>query len=219
MKVKSAVWTMLICGSVTAGLIAAPEIVLKNIPTAKVVEIEKIQHIDSVSLSGTIIKNLRDDEFIVQIYVSEQDISKVKLGQKAEITGVAFPNLTYSGEVDSISDAASKIQVGNTQKTAVEVKVKINEPNEMLKHGYTADVKLITSSPCTMNIVPYEAVNQDENGEYVYILRDGKTEKRYVETGAELSDGIELKTLIMDNECIITVDKVIENNSSVKITE
>ncbi|MGN0674683.1 MAG: efflux RND transporter periplasmic adaptor subunit [Oscillospiraceae bacterium] len=219
MKIKSAVWTMLICSAVTAGLIAAPEIVLKNIPTAKVVEIEKIQHIDAISLSGTIIKNIRDDEFIVQIYVPEQDISKVELGQKAEITGVAFPNLTYDGEVESISDVASKIQVGNTQKTSVEVKVKINEPNEILKHGYTAEVKLITSPPCTMNIVPYEAINQDENGEYVYILKNGRTEKRYVETGTELSDGVELKTLIMDNEYIVTVDEVIENNSSVKIAD
>ena len=40
---------------------------------------------------------------------------------------------------------------------------------------------LITSEPSTMSLVPYEAVNQDDNGEYVYILRDGKAEKLYVE--------------------------------------
>ena len=94
----------------------------------------------------------------------------------------------YIGTVDRISDTASKVQFGNVQKTAVEVKIKIDSPDDILKQGYTASVKLITSEPSTMSLVPYEAVNQDDNGEYVYILRDGKAEKLYVETGAEVSN-------------------------------
>lgn len=208
-----------VCGAVSAGLLAAPKAVLGTIPTATIVKVAKVEHEDSVSLSGTITKNPRDDMVSVQIYVPEQDISKITVGQTAEITGEAFPGITYAGRVTKISDIATKVQSGNLQKTAVEVTVEINQPDEALKHGYTASVKLCTSEPSVMTLVPYEAVDQDESGEFVYILADGKAYKRYIETGRELSDGIELKTPIGENERIITVDELAENGSAVKLAE
>lgn len=216
---KFAVGTIAVCGLATAGLLAAPGMVLKSVPTATVVKVEKVEHVDTVSLSGTIMRNFTKEETYVQTYVAEQDISRVEIGQTAEITGDAFPGTVYIGTVDRISDKASKVQFGNVQKTAVEVKIKIDSPDDILKQGYTASVKLITSEPSTMSLVPYEAVNQDDNGEYVYILRDGKAEKLYVETGAELSGGIELKTTVYDSEKIITVDELVENGGAVKLAE
>lgn len=216
---KFAAGTIAVCGLATAGLLAAPKMVLRSVPTATVVKVEKVEHVDTVSLSGTIMKNLTKDETYVQTYVSEQDISRVELGQTAEITGDAFPDKVFRGSVDRISDTASKVQFGNVQKTAVEVKIKIDSPDDTLKQGYTASVKLITSEPSTMSLVPYEAVNQDEGGEYVYILKEGKAEKLYIETGAELSGGIELKTPIYDSEKIITVDELVENGGAVKLSE
>jgi len=216
---KFAAGTIAVCGLATAGLLAAPEMVLKSVPTATVVKVEKVEHVDTVSLSGTIMRNFTKEETYVQTYVSEQDISRVEIGQTAEITGDAFPGTVYSGTVDRISDTASKVPFGNVQKTAVEVRIKIDSPDDILKQGYTASVKLITSEPSTMNLVPYEAVNQDDNGEYVYILKEGKAEKLYIETGAELSGGIELKTTVYDNEKIITVDELVENGGAVKLAE
>lgn len=217
MDTKKAVWTMIICGAMAAGLLAVPDIVLNTVPTATAVEVEKVEHTDSLSLSGSIIKNFRDETMSVQLYVSEQDISKVMVGQKAEITGDAFPEKTYTGIVDKISETAAKVQLGNVQKTAVEVIVKIDDPDDFLKHGYTASVKLATSEPYVMNIVPYEAVQQDNGGEYVYMLQNGKAVKKYVETGAELSSGVEIKTPIADTEHIVAIDKLVENGDTVKL--
>ncbi|MEZ3454288.1 MAG: hypothetical protein K1W17_07955, partial [Oscillospiraceae bacterium] len=58
-----------------------------------------------------------------------------------------------------------------------------------------------------------------DNGEYVYIFKEGKAEKFYIETGAELSGGIELKTVLYDSEKIITVDELVENGRAVKLAE
>lgn len=219
MDIKKAILAMLICGAAAVGLIVLPNAILGDIPTATVVNVESIERSECVSVSGTIQKSLQNGGFSVQIYVPEQDIGKVRLGQTAEITGNAFPDTVYSGEVEKISEIASKIQSGNVQKTAVEVTVKINEPNDILKHGYTASVKLITSEPSVMTVIPYEAVNQDGNGEFVYILREGRAYKRYVETGEELSSGVELKTRLSEEERIITVDELSENGVSVKLSD
>ncbi len=219
MKTGNAVRIMAVCAAVTAGLLAAPGMVFRSVPTATVVEIEKVEHVDTVSLSGTIVKNTVMNEVYVQTYVPEQDISKVALGQSAEITGDAFPDTVYTGTVDKIADIAAAVQFGNVKKTAVEVKIKIEDPDEILKQGYTASVNIITSEPDVMTLVPYEAVDQDDNGEFVYILKEGKAEKLYIETGEELSGGVELKTYIPDSERIITVDGLGENGGTVKLSE
>ncbi len=219
MKTKTAVWTIAVCGAVTAGILAVPDIVLKSVPTATAVKIEKMEYVDAVSLSGTITKNIIKDETYVQTYVPEQDISKVAQRQKAEITGDAFPGTVYMGTVEEIADSAAAVQFGNVKKTAVEVKIKIDDPSDVLKQGYTASVKLITSEPSVMSLVPYEAVNQDDKGEFVYIFNNGKAEKLYIETGTELSEGIELKTPISDSKRIIAVDEPVENGEAVKLTE
>lgn len=219
MDTKKAVWIMAVCVTVTAGLLAAPKAVLNSIPTATIVDIERVEQSDSISLVGTIMKDTRDGTFSVQVYVPEQDISKVTVGQTAEITGSAFPDSVYKGEVEKISEIASKIQAGSIQKTAVEVKIKIDGPYDELKHGYTAAVKLITSQPDIMTVLPYEAVNQDADGEFVYIFSGGRAYKRYIETGREFTDGVELKTRINESEKIVTVDELAENGAAVKISD
>lgn len=216
---KKAVWTIVICGALTAGLLAAPKLFGKEPPEAAVVNVSRIEYSDSVSASGTVFKNRIDGTAYIQTFIPEQDISGVKLGQTAEITGSAFPDKVYSGKVEKISDTAVQIQAGNLKQTAVEVKVAIDESGDELKQGYTANVKLITSEQSIMTVVPYEAVNQDGGGEYVYILRDGRAYKRYVETGRELSEGLELKTAIAENEEIITAPELSGNGISVRLAE
>lgn len=217
MENKKAVRAVLICGAAAAALIAAPHIFIKESPEAAIVNVSRFEYSDSVSLTGTILKN--KDSVYVQVFVPEQDISRVQLGQSAEITGDAFPEKMYGGTVDKIADTAIRVQSGNLTQTAVEVTVSIDDTDGILKSGYTASVKLITSEPNMMTVVPYEAVNQDSGGEYVYVLRDGRAYKRYVTTGMELSEGLELKTVLAENEEIITVDELSENGVSVKITE
>ena len=182
MENKKSLWAIIVCGTVAAGLIAVPNIFIKDPPTAAIVNVSRFEYSDSVSVTGTILKN--SGEAFVQVFVPEQDISRVELGQTAEITGDAFPEKMYAGTVEEIADTAIRVQSGNVSQTAVEVTVKIDETDDTLKQGYTASVKLITSEPSMMTVVPYEAVNQDTGGEYVYVLREGRQALRHHRHGA-----------------------------------
>ena len=46
-----------------------------------------------------------------------------------------------------------------------------------------------------------------------------RADKRYVTTGMELSEGVELKTALAENEEIITVDELSENGVTVQISD
>ena len=45
-----------------------------------------------------------------------------------------------------------------------------------------------------ISVLPYEYINQDDNGEYVNIFSKGVIDKKYIETGIETESDVEIKT-------------------------
>ena len=205
--------------AITIAILTIPDMVIKSMPTAQNVTVKKLTHNDTIDVSGSIIKDAQTGQMWVQTFVNEKDISNVKIGQIAEITGDAFPNCIYTGEVKTIADMATKIQVGNAMKTMVQVDIEIVDADDTLKAGFTANAKVKTSEEKEMTIIPYDVINQDKIGEYVYVLRDGKAIKKYISTGEELSQGVEVLNGILDGDTIISVDKDIEDGKAVILEE
>jgi HlyD family secretion protein len=83
----------------------------------------------------------------ITIYVTEVDLPKVQLNQKAVVTVDAFPNKEYDGKVVFISSIAEftpkNIQTNDERtKLVFSVKVKVPNPDGTLKAGVPADVIL-----------------------------------------------------------------------------
>ena len=82
------------------------------------------------------------------IYITEEELGKVKLGQKADVTIDTYKDKVYKGEVIYISPEAEftpkNIQT-QEERTKLVFAVKINIPNAELelKSGMPADAKLI----------------------------------------------------------------------------
>ena len=80
----------------------------------------------------------------LKIYVSEEELGKVKLGQTADISVDAYPNKTYAGKVTYISPEAEftpkNIQTKDERtKLVFAVKVRVDNPEYELKPGMPAD--------------------------------------------------------------------------------
>lgn len=147
----------------------------------------------------------------IRLSVDESQVSDLKAGQKAIITGVGFQN-SYSGTVKSISNIAK--QVLTTQETVVEVLVSVDDCNNSdIKSGFTAKCKIVTSSNADLLIAPYEAVRANEDGsEYVFIYQNGKTFKKAVKTGKEYENGFEIiNGLTSEDKIVINPDSVFDN--------
>jgi HlyD family secretion protein len=91
------------------------------------------------------VSNLYQVELLV--YVNEQDLGKVKLGQQVDITIDAFPNKIYEGKIIYISPEAEftpkNIQTKEERtKLVFAVKVRIGNPNLELKAGLPADARI-----------------------------------------------------------------------------
>ena len=83
------------------------------------------------------------------IYVSEEELGKVKLNQDAAVSVDAYPDKTFSGKVIYISPEAEftpkNIQTKEERtKLVFEVKVQVDNPEFELKAGMPADASIIT---------------------------------------------------------------------------
>lgn len=84
----------------------------------------------------------------IKVYVKEDKLGLVKLGQKAEIRVDSYPNKVYEGKVTFISSEAEFTPKNvQTQEERVKlvfgVKVSVKNINDELKPGMPADVKLL----------------------------------------------------------------------------
>jgi len=84
----------------------------------------------------------------IRVYVKEDKLGLVKLGQKAEVMTDSFPNKTYLGIVTMISSEAEftpkNVQTQEERvKLVFALKVSVKNENGELKPGMPADVKII----------------------------------------------------------------------------
>ncbi|MCM1299911.1 MAG: efflux RND transporter periplasmic adaptor subunit [[Eubacterium] siraeum] len=176
-----------------------------SIPAAAVFSPESQSYSPLVTAKGSITK--KGGDWLAVVAVSEADISSVEIGQRVSVSGAALSEGEYTGEVTEIADNAYVSSAyGSTAQTVVDVTVKISGGDlSKLKTGYTATVKVQTGDDQTLDFLPYTAIQQDERGEYVYVLKNNTAVRRDIVTGIELTDktqiisGIEKGDLVLDN--------------------
>ena len=143
--------------------------------------------------SGTSIATIAGtDSLVLTSAVSELNIARIHPGQPVEFTLSAYPNDVFTGTVSKIAGSARSQYSGAVLETVVDVLISPDSTDPRLRSGLTADVRFQLSDPRKICVLPYNAIGQDEEGEYVYLLEDGAAVKHKIFTGAEFSDGTEV---------------------------
>lgn len=132
------------------------------------------------------------DSLVLTSAVSELNIARIQPGQPVEFTLSAYPDDVFTGTVSKIAGSARSQYSGAVLETVVDVLISPDSTDPRLRSGLTADVRFQLSDPRKICVLPYNAIGQDEEGEYVYLLEDGAAVKHKIFTGAEFSDGTEV---------------------------
>lgn len=87
----------------------------------------------------------------VRVYVNEQDLSSIKMGDTAQVIRDSYPNQPIYGKIGYISSVAEftpkTVQTEEIRTTLVyEVRVYVNDPNDQLKMGQPVTVKVPLAS-------------------------------------------------------------------------
>lgn len=143
--------------------------------------------------SGTLVKIEDCTGFVVTANIDEYDISKISQGMKVYIKTDATGDEELEGEVNfvspvPVSSSSSGASGGMTTSTdaSYEIKVSILTPAEELRIGMTAKLSIVLESVENVLAVPYDAVQQNANGDSViYVLDGGKGQDEGIPDGVE----------------------------------
>lgn len=146
---------------------------------------------ETVTAGSTLAVVAQDDSLRAVLYVNESLASQVEVGQRAEIAGVGFPDITFEGEILSISDEAVQQASTTGKETVVEVVLQVLNPTDDIKPGYTIKAAITTKEIPDTALIPYTAVLADEDGqEYVYVVEDGKAVRKNITAETEFAQGL-----------------------------
>ena len=140
----------------------------------------------------------------IEVSAGEDVIGILQEDMQCAITIPAFEVEQLPGKIEQIAPYAHK-NVALTGKSTIETKVSIQplESREVLRAGYRATAKVFTARREQAILLPYEAVMQDETGEYVYKLQGSTVRKQPVLCGSELENHVEICTGITEGDLIV----------------
>jgi HlyD family secretion protein len=116
----------------------------------------------------------------VETLVDETNISSVSVGDAAQISMDSLPDVVLTGKVGRIKRIGATVN-GLVKYTVV---VLVDPTDKPVLFGATVNVTITTGEPHAMLAVPVSAVQTDDQGEYVMLVKtDGSTQRMTVESG------------------------------------
>jgi HlyD family secretion protein len=128
----------------------------------------------SLSAVGTSIVQLGNiSRMYVDVSVDETDIASVDEGQVVDVTFDAYPGVPFEGKVSRVLPQA----VVDNNVTTVHVRVEVDNSAptfRLLKPGMNSTCEFILGKKDNVIAVPNEAVQEDDQGNFVMIASGGK---------------------------------------------
>jgi membrane fusion protein, heavy metal efflux system len=145
------------------------------------------------------------DEVWALANVSESDINQVKLGGKVDVVTLSYPDKVFTGTVDKI------FNVIDTETKSMKVRIKLKNPDYLLKPEMKANIKISYNETNQMLSVPSNAVVFDRNSNFVLVYKDrSHIEVRKVEVFRQVGETVYVKhglklgeTVIVQNQLLI----------------
>lgn len=139
----------------------------------------------------------------VELDISQTDFSRLKMDQKAEIIPEAYPNLRYTGYIAEIAPEA------NRAKSTIQVKVKVENPDQQLRPEMNARVNFLADDSANKEnsstgriLVPKQAVVRVDNGAFVFVIKGDRVEQRAIRPGGEIGDDYQVLEGLSGNESV-----------------
>ncbi|MFV0465028.1 MAG: efflux RND transporter periplasmic adaptor subunit [Lachnospiraceae bacterium] len=153
----------------------------------------------TMSTEGASLLTIADNsEMCVVLAVSKYNLESIHEDQSVSVT---FMEHEYQGKVSYISRLA---ETGTSGSALVTVKVHLDDPDENLVIGLEADADIMIGTAEDVLVIPLQAVNTDNKGDFVYTVENNIVQRKYVETGLASVENIEIKSGLVAGEKVIT---------------
>ncbi len=156
-------------------------------PIAGLVSARLAQPGEKVAPDSKLIDIVNLQKMELEAGVPAADVARVAIGQPVELGVEGLPE-RFEGRVARINPAT---QAGSR---SVPVYIRVANPQNLLRAGMFAEARLTLASKAGVLALPQSALRKDGSGTYVFVIADGKIERRAVTLGASGLTGDEFRT-------------------------
>jgi RND family efflux transporter MFP subunit len=165
-----------------------------------------------VSAGVTVAKIMDYKTMYMDVQLPEKYISKIKPGQKVNLTNYTLPDDTIIGNVSQISPAI------DTDTRTFKGTITINNQDYLLRPGMFVKADIVTNRKDSVIVIPKSIILSRQRGKTVFIIDRGVAADRIVETGLENLTEVEITRGLAKNErVVISGFETLSNKSKVKI--
>jgi HlyD family secretion protein len=138
----------------------------------------------------------------VEVDVSESYIARVTPGQRVETVLDAYPDWRIPSTVRTVIPTADR------QKATVKVRIRFDELDPRILPDMGVKVSFLESAPdssaASTLLVPRDAVRTDGGQSYVFVVKDGRAERRAVRTSRDRGTDIEVIAGLRAGEGVVS---------------
>ena len=172
-------------------------------PFGGVVGTVSIEKNETIQAGNPIIELNSGGDIEIRVGIPESFIKNIQKENLADVRFATIANKVFEATVNEVS-----FNIDN-QSSTFPVVVKLNHPTSDIRPGMSATVSfnVANTSSSSQLIIPAAVVSNDQQGNFVYLLKtlDSNTvvKKTYVELGQLLNDGFEVLSGLTEGNKIV----------------
>ncbi len=180
------------------------------------VEEGEVAIIGTMNNPGTVLMTIADLSVMeVEVEVDETDIVNVSVGQEAEVSVDAFPDIKIKGKVSEVGSSAlqkSGLQQSSNEARTFKTVITLIDPPKRIKPGLSASADIIVAKVKDALTVPISSIvirevkegKKKVEKEGVFVYKNGIAKFVPIEKGITGDMDIEIKKGLSLNDTIIT---------------
>ena len=157
----------------------------------------------NISPVNNIVSIIDPQSLYFKSQIDQEDVVRIKVGDKAKIKIDSFPDKTFDSEIIYISFTP----IAGQSSTVYEVRFKLPLENNDLQYrlAMDGDVDIILREITDATVLPLESVYQDLDESYILTVdENNKLIKKIVKTGIETDTEIEILEGVTEDDQIVT---------------
>lgn len=181
-------------------------------PVSGVVTEKHVETGDAVGVQTPLFTIADLSTVVVRVQVSELDVVQLRPGDPAEVMLDAFPGQTLSGRIRRVFPSADP----STRLVPVEVALE-GEGARIARPGFLARVTFALSPREGARLVPASALVGGTGAEAVFVVQEGRAQRRPVQTGLTSAGRVEiLNGLEPGDRVVVTGGNALRDGAQVR---
>jgi len=169
-------------------------------PVSGVVTVKAVESGDVVGTQARLFEVADVSTLVVPVRVSELDVVKLSPGDRTRVELDALPGRTFEGRIRRIFPSADP----GSRLVPVEVALQGAEAREV-RPGFLARVAFALGQTEGVKLIPLSAVVESSGQTSVFVVKDGKVERRPVETGLNSQGRVQVVSGLDEGESVVTI--------------